>query len=91
MRDTSDRAGWRATVRGADMRDAITDHPIWRVPGASPILYRGDWMHTAEKGLLLHMNGSALHDLMDGRFAGHSFELRVDEMWKALQRHLSRG
>ena len=65
---------------------------MWQIPGSSAFAYRGEWMHTAEEGVLINLHASAMHNLLDGVYGGHAaFALRVDDLWNALRRHFPRA
>ena len=82
-------AGWRRTCRTVAATEAGIEHPLWTIPGASAFIHRGEWMHTLEEGILLHLHASVMHDLCAGPYSGFgTFDRRVDALWQALNRHI---
>ena len=88
IRDVSMNAPWRATCRAAVDRAPPSGNPAWLIPGASSFSYRGEWMHVWEEGILKDLHACALHDLLDGPFAGHGgFDNRLAALQRAFARH----
>ena len=82
-------AGWGRTCRTVAAAEAGIEHPLWTIPGASAFIHRGEWMHTLEEGILLHLHASVMHDLCSGPYGGFAtFDRRVDALWHALNRHI---
>ena len=62
VRDYSATAGWRTTLR-CPAEKSVSDHPIWNIRAVSAHHFQGDWMHTFDLGLLLHLHASTIVDI----------------------------
>ena len=86
IRDVSMHAPSRRTWR--TVPDPKISHPIWKIPAVCAFSYRGDWMHTWEEGVLPHLHASAIHDLCNQCFSGHTtFDRRLAALWTCLQKY----
>lgn len=71
-------APWKATCFDPDGL-APSDHPIWTVPGCTRASAMYDWMHTVDMGLIPHMVGSTLAELM--REGPSSQKRNLENVW----------